>query len=172
MKTSSLELFWLFCTHKINTLTLKGLITIIDLLMCSMSEYKQVKIGKLKLKGQSSETRKKKHKKKRKLDDGNEQSVEDLNEVKQSSGWWMLKSFEHLNCGTVAIQSSVNNAYIFAVDNGTLTLGNSREGNDLIPVDEEIFTVIQISENKIALKSGYGEFIHTFNNTHFKVLKC
>lgn len=127
-----------------------------------MSEYKLVKISKLKLKGQGSDSKKKKLKKKRKHDD-QQQDSEDVSKITSSDakfkGWWNLKTFEHLNCGIVALQTAVKNSFIYAVDNGTLRLGNEHDVEEDYgtPVDEEMFTLIQIAENKIALKSGYGE---------------
>jgi len=126
-----------------------------------MSEYKQVKLGKLKLKGQGNKE-KKKNKKKRKheydVDTGaSDTNTKQLEEIKKYNGWWPLQAFDHLNCGTVAIQTSIKNAYVFAVDNGTLSLGSDHDVQcDGLPRDEEVFTLIKISENKVALKTGYG----------------
>lgn len=134
-----------------------------------MSEYGQVKLGKLKLKGQGGKE-KKKSKKKRKHDGesteggaiSSSKALQD--ETKKYHGWWPLKTFDDLGCGIVSLQSSVKNAYIYAVDNGTLTLGaDHEEACNGVPVDEEVFTVIKISENKVAFKSGYGKFLRLFS---------
>ena len=126
-----------------------------------MSEYGQVKLGKLKLKGQGDKERKK-SKKKRKHDQeaGESNSLNKAvhDEVKKYNGWWPLKTFDDLGCGIVALQSSIKNSYIYAVDNGTLTLGaNHEDALNGLPVDEEVFMMIKISENKVAFKSGYGK---------------
>ena len=124
-----------------------------------MSEYKQVKIGKLKLKG--SAVKVKKLKKKRKHDESDQVSKDDIvfdDDAKSHNGWWSMNSFEKLNGGMVSIQT-FNNAYIFAVDNGALTLGEDHGETDKGPKEEEIFTMIKVSENKVAFKSGYGREI-------------
>ena len=48
---------------------------------------------------------------------------------------------------------------MFAVDNGTLKLGESHGDMDNGPKDEEIFTMMKVAENKVAFKSGYGKYI-------------
>ena len=127
-----------------------------------MSEYGQVKLGKLKLKGQGGKVKKKSKKKRKHDQEGGSESCS-INkalqdEVKQYNGWWPLKTFDDLSCGIVAIQSNVKNSYIHAVDNGTLTLGVDHEDAPSgLPRDEEVFTIIKISENKVAFKSGYGK---------------
>ena len=135
-----------------------------------MSEYGQVKLGKLKLKGQGEGKSKKKSKKNKRKheEDGGEASSSSskaLNEeTKKYHGWWPLKTFDDLGCGIVAVQTSVKNSYIFAVDNGTLRLGSEHDDPlEAIPMEEEIFTLIKISENKIAFKSGYGMFFNVFH---------
>ncbi|XP_057316284.1 protein FRG1-like [Hydractinia symbiolongicarpus] len=122
----------------------------------TMSEYKQVKIGKLKLKG-STVSKPKKNKKKRK----NEEPVSDIpadDDAKDHGGWWSIQTFEHITGCTVALQM-YNSAYIFAVDNGTLQLGVKHGDTDNGPEQEEMFSMIRITDNKIALKSGYGKYV-------------
>ena len=123
-----------------------------------MSEYKQVKIGKLKLKGTANV--KHKTKKKRKHEDNNLKdnslNIPEDDDAKNHGGWWSIETFEQLKGGIIAIQT-YNNAYIFAVENGTLTLGNKHDDNDDGPEQEEMFIMVKISENKVALKSGYGK---------------
>jgi len=124
-----------------------------------MAEYSQVKLGKLKLKGD-----KKKKKKKRKLetDDGEAANISKIPEDDDAhlhGGWWVMKSFDHLQAGNVALQL-YNNCYLMAVDNGTLTLGEKHEDDsDDGPEDAEVFMLIRISDTKIALKTGYGKYV-------------
>jgi len=127
-----------------------------------MSEYSQVKIGKLKLKGSSSEKKKGK-KKKRKVPEnedgsggGDEVPADD--DAKDHGGWWKIRNFEQLIGGNIAIQLS-NTSYLFAKDNGTLVCGDPHHVSDDGPAQEEIYTMIKISDTKIALKSGYGKYI-------------
>uniref|UniRef100_T2MCW5 Protein FRG1 n=1 Tax=Hydra vulgaris TaxID=6087 RepID=T2MCW5_HYDVU len=124
-----------------------------------MAEYKQVKIGKLKLKGFSN---KKKKNSKRKCQDGSESSVSSEivpnDDAHLHGGWWPITSFDKLTGGNVAIQCYTS-ANLFAVDNGTLRLGSLHGGSDDGPVQEEIFTMIRLSDNKVGFKSGYGKYI-------------
>jgi len=123
-----------------------------------MSDYSQVKIGKLKLKGSGS-VKKKNKKKKRKLpefNDGNEIPEDD--DAQDHGGWWQIKSFDHLNGGNVAVQL-YNTSYLFARDNGTLVCGDPHHESDYGPAEEEVYTMIKISNTKVALKSGYGKYI-------------
>jgi len=133
-----------------------------------MSEYSQVKIGKLKLKG-SSDGKKSKKKKKRKHGDNNgdtsstttdEGRIPADDDAKEHGGWWRIRTFEQLTGGNVALQLH-NSSYVFAKDNGTLECGQSHteEGSDNRPAEEEIFTMIKISSTKVAFKSGYGKYI-------------
>lgn len=125
-----------------------------------MSEYQQVKVGKLRLKGSDNGIKKKKKKKRKLPVDG--ASVVDKEEVdvdcELHQGWWCAKSYESLPIGNVAIQL-FNDRYICANDNGSLSIGSEKEEGSKGPDDEEIFTLIRISETKIALKSGYGKYI-------------
>ena len=126
-----------------------------------MAEYKQVKIGKLKLKGIGS--KRKKNSKRKYADDGKSgnststEVVED-DDAQLHGGWWPITNFEKLTGGTVAIQCYTS-AYLFAVDNGTLRLGSQHGGTDAGPGQEEMFTMIRLSDNKVGFKSGYGELL-------------
>ena len=126
-----------------------------------MSEYSQVKIGKLKLKGSSSSSDKKKgKKKKRKLAEnpGGDDDIPADDDAKQHGGWWKIRKFDQLAGGNVALQLH-NTSYLFARDNGTLVCGDPHHEGDTGPVQEEIYTMIKISDTKIALKTGYGKYI-------------
>ncbi len=124
-----------------------------------MDEYKQVKIGKLKLKGSTSTIKKKSKAKKRK-----HESPEDIDDNKllkdedaiKHGGWWAIKEYGKLQSCNIALQTYKDN-YVIAKDNGSLSLGDVQ--NDNTPQIEEIFTLVVLSETKVAFKSGYG--IHT-----------
>ena len=117
-----------------------------------MAEYKQVKIGKLKLKGSSSGKKSKLKKRKRdRTDEGVEEEDED---AINHGGWWAIKEYAHLRSCNVALQTHKGN-FIKARDNGTLIAGEFHE--DQSPEVEEIFTLIKLSETKVAFKSGYGK---------------
>ena len=116
-----------------------------------MAEYKQVKIGKLNLKGISSH--KKTKSKKRKHDrPGEKVEVQDEDTIRHG-GWWAIKEYGQIRSCNIALQTWKGN-YIIARDNGTLVMGELHENN--VPEVEEIFTLVKLSETKVAFKSGYG----------------
>ncbi|XP_048776125.1 protein FRG1 homolog [Ostrea edulis] len=120
--------------------------------------YSFVKGGKLKLKGQKDKKHKK-HKKKRKHDEVEETSgigAHVDSDVAAHGGWWVAKKFEDIT-GNVAIEVG-DSRYVSAVDNGTFKLGAARDQGDG-PDAEEILTAVQVSDTKIALKSGYGKYL-------------
>ena len=71
-------------------------------------------------------------------------------------GWWKVKKFHEIN-GNVAIEFGTN-SYAHSLDNGLFCVGPTRpfgEGPD----QQQILTVIRISENKVAFKSGFGKYL-------------
>ena len=117
-----------------------------------MAEYKQVKIGKLNLKGASSQ--KKTKSKKRKHEKPEEKTEVQDEDTVMHGGWWAIKDYEQIRSCNIALQAWRGN-YVIARDNGTLRMGDIHEDNT--PQVEEIFTLVKLSETKVAFKSGYGE---------------
>ena len=117
-----------------------------------MSAYKQVKIGKLKLKGSDSSSQKKKHKK-RKREIEAEQSVDV--DCLRHGGWWKTLHFHEVT-GIVAFQTCFG-SYIEAQNTGKFTVGDLREDGENSPAPVETFTAVPLSDTKIAIKSGYGK---------------
>ncbi|XP_068124814.1 protein FRG1 isoform X2 [Hyperolius riggenbachi] len=115
-----------------------------------MAEYTRVKSTKLVLKGMKDKS-KKKHKKKRKLDESEEDKLDIV------GNWWTVKCFGDIS-GTVAIEMD-KGAYIHALDNGLFTIGAPHKDNDDGPAPPEQFTAIKLSDSRIALKSGYGKYL-------------
>eukprot|EP00795_Rhopilema_esculentum_P003137 gene3137-1442_t len=116
-----------------------------------MAEYKQVKIGKLNLKGLSSS---KKTKSKKRKHDRTEETIEEKDEdAINHGGWWAIKSYEQIRSCNVALQTFKGN-YIIARDNGSLSVGEVHVDNT--PQAEEIFTLVKLTETKVSFKSGYG----------------
>ncbi|XP_061768858.1 protein FRG1 [Nerophis ophidion] len=114
-----------------------------------MAEYSSVKSTKLVLKG-LNKGKKKKHKdRKRKGED--EESKPDV-----VGGWWAVRHFGDIN-GMVAIEMH-NNSYIHALDTGLFTVG-APHNDDEGPDPPEQFTAVKLSDNRIALKSGYGKYL-------------
>ncbi|KAK9885093.1 hypothetical protein WA026_009317 [Henosepilachna vigintioctopunctata] len=117
-----------------------------------MSEYNNVKRGKLKLKGESDRPKKRKRKEK-KL---NVEAVVDKDSISHGN-WWKTTKTEEIT-GSVAIEFGSNRTYVRALDNGLFTLGAPHaEGEG--PSPEEILTAVFINERKIAFKSGYNKYL-------------
>ena len=116
--------------------------------------YKQVKVGKLKLKGSEDSSRKRKHKKKKRERD--EEEPTDLDALRHG-GWRKIDSFSELS-GNVALQT-FRKSYIEALSSGLFTVGEIREDGGNSPAPVEVFTAVPLSEKKIALKSGYGKLL-------------
>ncbi|XP_077575287.1 protein FRG1 [Stigmatopora nigra] len=114
-----------------------------------MAEYSRVKSTKLVLKGQNKGKKKKDKNKKRKSED---------DEYKQDvvGGWWAVRHFGDI-MGTVAIEMH-SNSYIHALDTGLFTIG-APHPEDEGPDPPEQFTAVKLSDNRIALKSGYGKYL-------------
>jgi len=117
-----------------------------------MSEYDQVRRGKLVLKGDKPKTKKRKHKSRK----TEETPKIDMKDTFEHGSWWKVSSVEEVH-GPIAVEFG-NHTYIKALDNGLFTLGaphNEGEG----PSPEEILTAVPVNERKIALKSGYGKYV-------------
>uniref|UniRef100_A0A0K8TUK4 Protein FRG1 homolog n=1 Tax=Tabanus bromius TaxID=304241 RepID=A0A0K8TUK4_TABBR len=120
-----------------------------------MSEYDNVRTGKLVLKGESKKSKKRKHKDKKDKDEKRRKTVVDEDAVR-NGGWWKTSTASEIT-GCVAI-SFGERMYVKALDNGLFTLGAPHtigEG----PSPEEIFTAFPINETKVAFKSGYGKYL-------------
>lgn len=117
--------------------------------------YSFVKGGKLKLKGSKHKKHKKSKKRKHEDDEGETSSSgPDQNDVKQHEGWWVVSRFGQIT-GNICIELA-DHRYMFAQDNGRFVLGPHREGG---PEPEEILTALKVDETKLALKSGYDQYL-------------
>lgn len=120
-----------------------------------MSEYSEVRGGKLLLKGEKKKEKKKKDKHRKRQRDGTEKPAIDEDEITHG-GWWAISSFSDIS-GSIAIEMAPY-CYVKAVDNGLFILGEPHlrgEG----PSPEEVLTAVRLSDTKIALKSGYGKYL-------------
>ena len=118
-----------------------------------MAEYKQVKVGKLKLKGLSDSKKKKKSKSKKRARE--EDEPEDIDAVRHG-GWWRIAKIDDVKGqGNVAFQTQAG-TYIEALNTGNFCVGDAREegGNSPAPVEVLTMTVL---DQKVAFKSGYGK---------------
>ncbi|XP_063956338.1 protein FRG1-like [Lytechinus pictus] len=124
-----------------------------------MSEYKSVKGGKLKLKGASDhKSSSKKHKKKRKREHEDGQAMEEKGkDAEKHGGWWAVTEFRNIK-GNVAIEMGPK-TFLFAMDNGLLTLGAPHKTTVEGPAPPEQITAIPVSDSKVAFKTGYGKFL-------------
>ncbi|XP_037106680.1 protein FRG1 [Syngnathus acus] len=113
-----------------------------------MAEYSRVKSTKLVLKGQNKKKKKDKSKKRKAEDDESKPDV--------VGNWWAVRRFGDI-VGTVAIEMH-NNSYIHALDTGLFTVG-APHPEDEGPDPPEQFTAVKLSDNRIALKSGYGKYL-------------
>ncbi|XP_005091186.1 protein FRG1 [Aplysia californica] len=122
-----------------------------------MADYAAVKGGKLKLKGLKLK-KSKKHKSHKRKHDGEpvEQKSDHKLDIQKHGGWWEVKKFSEIP-SNVAIEVG-DNCYITALDNGGIAVGTPRDEGDG-PDPAEIFTLIKVSETKVAFKSGYGKYL-------------
>lgn len=114
--------------------------------------YKQVKSGRLKLKGLDDSSRKKKHKKKKR--EREEEEPTDVDTLRHG-GWRKVENFHEVS-GNIALQT-FKKSYIEALNTGMFTAGEVRDEGENSPAPVEVFTAVPLSEKKIALKSGYGK---------------
>nr|XP_055118839.1 protein FRG1-like isoform X1 [Symphalangus syndactylus] len=117
-----------------------------------MAEY-YVKSTKLVLKGTKAKSKKKKSKDKRKREEDEETQLDIV------GIWWTVKNLGEIS-GTIAIEMD-EGTYIHALDNGLFTLGAPhKEGLCLEGKSPpEQFTAGKLSDSRIALKSGYGQYL-------------
>lgn len=116
--------------------------------------YKQVKVGRLKLKGMDDSSRKRKHKKKKREreDEGEPSDIDAF----RHGGWRKVESFAEAS-GSVALQT-FKKSYVEALNSGLFSVGEPRDDGENSPAPVEVFTAVQLSDKKIALKSGYGTY--------------
>ncbi|XP_018028168.1 protein FRG1 homolog [Hyalella azteca] len=126
------------------------------------TDYQNVKVGKLRLKGEKV----KKHKsKKRKHDDD---GASDLSCSQQKSltdkdteahgGWWKVMAVHEIR-GSIAIQMGDGPVYMRAMDDGLFALGPPHDEGDG-PHPEEVLTALPTGDiRKVAFKSGYGKYV-------------
>ena len=114
--------------------------------------YKQVKSGRLKLKGFDDSLRKKKHKKKKR--EREEEEPTDVDALRHG-GWRKVENFREVS-GNIALQT-FQTTYIEALNTGLFTVGELRDDGENSPAPVEVFTAVPLSEKNIALKSGYGK---------------
>lgn len=124
--------------------------------------------GKLKLKGEKD---KKKKSKKRKHDSPDEDDAErqrhlskkerkkeksaEKQDTADHGGWWHCKEFRHIS-GPVTIQ--FKNCHVKTLDDGGFTLGAPHDQGQG-PDPEEVLLAVKVTEDKIALKSGYNKYL-------------
>jgi len=110
--------------------------------------------GKLNLKGVVLNKKKKNKSAKRKHVDV-EEDGDDEDFVKHG-GWWKVKHFHEI-MGSIAIEFG-DNTYLHSLDTGLFQISEPREFGTG-PDEQQILTAIRITENKIALKSGFGKYV-------------
>lgn len=118
-----------------------------------MSDYDQVRKGKLIFKGESSSKNKRKHKKHKKEKTEKRRKIVDP-DAEKYGGWWKISKVEEIT-GSISIQ--FGQSFIKALDNGQFTLGAPKSIGEG-PYPEEILTASR-NDNKISFKSGYGKYL-------------
>jgi protein FRG1 len=120
-----------------------------------MAEYASVKKGSLNLKGGRGSSFLKKKKRKKGGSDDIEEWMREPGAIKHGK-WRRVRSFEEIKDRVILEMHT--GQYLQALDNGYFALGDIRTEEDG-PDDAEIFTLVVLSERKVALKSGYGRYI-------------
>nr|CAG4641211.1 EOG090X0DUJ [Eulimnadia texana] len=120
-----------------------------------MAEYSNVRIGKLKLKGQKEKDHKK-SKSKKSSERKRKNEDEQHRDFQRHGGWWEITSLSEIS-GPVAIEIG-DRCYVKALDNGLFVLGAPHDEGDG-PSPEEIFTAFPAGDLKVAFKSGYGKYL-------------
>ncbi|KAH8303560.1 hypothetical protein KR018_003269 [Drosophila ironensis] len=121
-----------------------------------MSDYDNIRIKKLVLKGEKHKKSKKRKKEKDEPGSSKKPKVIIDEDAVEHGGWWSAKTAVEIT-GTVAIEFG-DRCYLKALDNGLFTLGAPHNaGNG--PDPEEIFTAFPINDRKVAFKSGYGKYV-------------
>lgn len=116
-----------------------------------MSAYTSVRGGKLKLKGKgSSLRRKRKHKQSR-------EDSEQWAEGSRRHGSWR-KSCSAQDVTDQALFELHTGGYIAALDTGHFTASAPVDVHQA-PEPEQVLTVVQVSETKVALKSAFGRYM-------------
>ncbi|KAL5459937.1 hypothetical protein EMCRGX_G033329 [Ephydatia muelleri] len=118
-----------------------------------MAAYSSVKGGKLKLKCDLGDRRKKSSKRKR---EGSENPSGSESGLLKHGKWKKVSAMEEI--ADRAIIEVCTGGYVTAEDDGSFTVGAPKEDSDP-PGPAEIFTVVRVSETKVALKSGYGRYV-------------
>jgi len=121
-------------------------------------EYKAVKVGKLKLKGEKV----KKHKKRKRPteEEGGGAVADDVakQDTADHGGWWRT-SAPHQVRDSVAVQVGRLPHYICARDDGTFSLGDLHDQGEG-PSPPEVLAVVPCGDGRrVALKSGYGKYV-------------
>ncbi|XP_030372782.1 protein FRG1 homolog [Scaptodrosophila lebanonensis] len=123
-----------------------------------MSDYDNVRIKKLVLKGEKHKKSKKRKKEKERNEegDGKKQKLQVDEDAVAHGGWWTVKLTSEIT-GTVAIEFG-EHSYLKALDNGLFTVGAPHAAGES-PDPEEIFTAFPINDRKVSFKSGYGKYL-------------
>ncbi|KAH8239575.1 hypothetical protein KR032_005566 [Drosophila birchii] len=122
-----------------------------------MSDYDNIRIKKLVLKGEKHKKSKKRKKEKDEAASSSKKSKVQVDEdAVEHGGWWAAKTAADIT-GTVSIEFS-DRCYLKALDNGLFTLGAPHNAGDG-PDPEEIFTAFPINDRKVSFKSGYGKYL-------------
>lgn len=79
----------------------------------------------------------------------------ELIDTVEHDGWWQITEFKQLT-GPVVLE--INESYVKTQDDGGFVLGVKNEKGSA-PAPEEVLLAVRVTENKIALKSGYNKYL-------------
>lgn len=131
--------------------------------MSSKDAYSAVKSSKLKLKGDESSSKSKKHKKshKRKSTDISDAADLKLEDELNHAGGWVIESLKQV-VGTIFIEFR-EYMYMHGLDNGLFVLGSPHLPTER-PEVCELLTALPIDEKYVAFKSAYGKYLSVNQN--------
>ncbi|EGD80546.1 hypothetical protein PTSG_01137 [Salpingoeca rosetta] len=120
-----------------------------------MSDYGAVRASALKFKGgKDASSHKKKKKKKNKAKRKHKEA--ERQEPLRHGAWWQVKRPEDLT-GNVIMESE-SGKYVIALDNGTVSVGESTKNSEG-PDVQEILTIMCVSDNRVAIKTPFNRFL-------------
>mmetsp|Transcript_18634 Transcript_18634/g.48580 ORF Transcript_18634/g.48580 Transcript_18634/m.48580 type:complete len:273 (+) Transcript_18634:255-1073(+) len=125
-----------------------------------MDAYTAVKKSGLKFKGE-----KKKKKKRDKKALAAAAAIAETMEMRHQA-FWLVTALDQL-VGNVLVETA-SGGYLTAVDDGTLTTALPRPVDhdpDNMPEPQDIFTLVKVSDTRMALKTAYGRYVTSVPDT-------
>jgi len=107
--------------------------------------------------------KKQKKQKRQKLSEEDQKIKEDFEkDLASHGGWWSITKVEEAK-GPIVIEMG-KRVYVSCMDNGKFTLGVKHDSGAEPDITEQ-FTGVVLSNNKIALKTGFGKYLSVDHNS-------